>query len=80
MSLDIGSTLDAINRVWYPSTVVETGVDNGSKRVRVTFRRFSEQGEKVDSLGQRYDGLGPNEDDWIDVLSCRIQRPGKMSK
>lgn len=25
MSLDIGSLVDAYNRVWYPSTVVETG-------------------------------------------------------
>ncbi len=29
-------------------------------------------------MGQRYDGLGPNEDDWIDVLSYRLQKPGKM--
>jgi hypothetical protein len=30
-------------------------------------------------LGYRYDGLGQNEDDWIDVLSYRIQKPGKMA-
>ena len=26
MSLDIGAQIDAYNRVWYPSTVVEVGV------------------------------------------------------
>ena len=26
MNLDIGSTIDAFNRAWYPSTVVEIGV------------------------------------------------------
>ena len=60
MSLDIGSEIDAFNRVWYASTVVEVGFENGSKRVRVTFRRFSDKGEKEDSLGQKYDGLGTN--------------------
>jgi len=39
---------------------VETGVENGSKRVRVSFRRFSEKGEKTDLEGNSYDGLGPN--------------------
>jgi hypothetical protein len=33
----------------------------------------------VDALGRSYDGLGPNEDDWCDVLSYRIQKPGKMA-
>jgi predicted secreted protein len=44
MNLDIGSHVDAYNRVWYPSTVVEVGVENGSKRVRISYRRFSENG------------------------------------
>lgn len=79
LALDVGSCVDAFNRVWYSSTVTEVGFENGAKRVRISFRRFSDQGEKVDSLGYRYDGLGPNEDDWIDVLSYRIQKPGKMA-
>lgn len=80
MNLEIGSTLDAFNRVWWPSTVVEVGIENGAKRARISYRRFSDNGQKVDSLGYKYDGLGPNEDDWIDVLSYRIQQPGKMAK
>lgn len=59
-NLEIGSQLDAFNKFWYLSTVVEVGVDNGSKRVRVSFRKFSDHGLKVDSDGNRYDGLGPN--------------------
>ena len=55
-------------------------MENGAKRVRVSFRRFSESGKKVDSDGNRYEGLGPNEDDWIDIYSCRIQRGGKMAR
>lgn len=79
-ALEFGSLVDAYNKVWYPATVVEVGVENGAKRVRVSFRRFSETGKKIDSDGNRYDGLGPNEDDWIDVFSYRIQRPGKMAR
>lgn len=56
------------------------GFENGARRVRVSYRRFCEDGRKVDSDGNRYEGLGPNEDDWIDIYSCRIQRPGKMAR
>ena len=41
MNLDVGSQVDAYNRYWYASTVVEVGFENGSKRVRVSFRRFN---------------------------------------
>ena len=41
MNLQIGDILDGFNKVWYPSTVVEVGLENGTKRVRVSFRRFS---------------------------------------
>ncbi len=40
-SLEFGSLIDGFNKVWYPSTVVEVGYENGAKRVRVSFRRFS---------------------------------------
>lgn len=40
-SLEFGSLVDAFSRYWYPATVVEVGVENGAKRVRVSFRRFS---------------------------------------
>ena len=60
MNLQIGDVLDGFNKIWYPSTVVEASVENGAKRVRVSFRRFSDTGEKVDFDGNRYDGLGPN--------------------
>ena len=77
MNLSTGDLVDVLmNRVWWPSTVVESAVENGTQRVRITFRRFSENGAKVDSEGNRYDGLGPNEDNWYDVLSCTIQKPG----
>jgi hypothetical protein len=56
------------------------GIENGAKRVRISFRRFSENGKKVDLDGNRYDGLGPNEDDWIDIFSSRIQKPNKMAR
>lgn len=79
-SLEFGSLIDAYSKFWYPATVVEVGIENGARRVRVSFRRFSENGKKMDSDGNRYDGLGPNEDDWIDIYSCRIQRPGKMAR
>lgn len=43
-ALTIGSEVDAFNKVWYPSTVVEEGVENGARRVRISFRRFRENG------------------------------------
>ena len=77
MNLNISDKIDALNRVWFPSTITEIGVENGSKRARVSYRRFCEEGNKVDTDGNRYIGLGPNEDEWIDLLSCRIQKPNK---
>jgi hypothetical protein len=55
-------------------------VSKMEQRVRVSFRRLSETGTKMDADGNRYDGLGPNEDEWIDILSCRIQKPDKMAR
>ena len=49
------------------------------KKVQVSFRRFSEEGDRTDSHGIKYFGLGPNEDEWMDVLSPRIQQDGKMA-
>ena len=49
MGLDIGSQVDAFNRVWFASTVVELKVENGSKIARITFRRFNQNGSKQDS-------------------------------
>lgn len=41
MGLDMGAHVEALlNRVWYKATVSEVGMENGSKRVRVTYRRF----------------------------------------
>lgn len=79
MGLDIGEPIDAyLNRIWYKSTITEIATENEVKKVRVTFRRFDENGDRVDSLGNRFFGL-KSEDEWIDVLSPRIQQSGKMS-
>lgn len=79
MGLDIGEPIDAsLNRIWYKSTITEIATENNVKKVRVTFRRFDEHGDRVDSLGNRFFGL-KSEDEWIDVLSPRIQQNGKMS-
>lgn len=79
MGLEIGAPIDAhVDRVWYPSTVAEVGEEKGIKKVRVTFRRFAENGDRVDSHGNRYFGLMPGEDEWLEVLSPRIQMNGKM--
>lgn len=79
MALDIGHPIDVLlDRVWYPSTVAEVGEEKGSKKIRVTFRRFSETGDRVDSHGNRYYGLLPGQDEWMQVLSPRIQMNGKM--
>jgi hypothetical protein len=57
---------------------VETGFENGSRRARVSFRRFSPDGDRKDSEGNFYFGLDINEDEWMDILSGRIQPPGTM--
>jgi hypothetical protein len=44
MNLNVGDHIDAYNKFWYPSTVVESAIENGGKRIRVTFRRFNENG------------------------------------
>lgn len=41
MNLNVGDTLDAFCRIWYAATVAEVAVENGAKRARITFRRFS---------------------------------------
>ena len=58
--------------------MAEVGEDNGFKKVRVTFRRFAPNGNRVDSFGNRFFGLNAGEDEWLDVLSPRIQMCGKM--
>lgn len=61
MGLEVGTLIDAfLNRVWYKSTVVEAGEENGTKKVRVTYRRFDENGDRQDSEGNKYFGLGIN--------------------
>lgn len=42
VNLDIGSKLDAMDTksIWHHSTVTETTVENGSKRVRISYRIF----------------------------------------
>jgi hypothetical protein len=80
MALDVGSPVEALlNRVWYKSTIAEVGEENGMRKVRVTYRRFAEDGDRVDSQGNKFFGLGISEDEWIDVLSSRIQKCGKMA-
>ena len=53
--------------------------ENGIRQVRVTFRRFNEKGDKIDSEGNKYFGLGINEDEVIEIYSVRIQPPSSMS-
>ena len=53
--------------------------ENGIRQVRVTFRRFSEEGDRVDSEGNKFFGLPMNEDEVIDLFSVRIQPPSSMS-
>ena len=47
--------------------------------MRVTYRRFAENGDREDSGNNKYFGLGPNEDEWIDLYSPRIQMCGSMA-
>lgn len=47
--------------------------------MQVSFRRFAENGDRSDSEGNKYFGLGPNEDEWMDIFSPRIQQNGKMA-
>lgn len=48
-------------------------------RVRVTFRRFSDEGDRTDSLGNKFFGLPGGEDEAFDIYSVRIQKPGTMA-
>lgn len=50
MSLDVGSHIEALSdRVWYESTVMDTSTQNGHKTVKVSYRRFSKDGDYQDS-------------------------------
>jgi hypothetical protein len=82
MQLQPGDVLDAQDSkaVWLFSTIVESTVENGVKKVRVTFREFNDKGDKLDAEGRKYFGWGANEDEWLDVMSPRIQRPHTMHK
>lgn len=63
MGLDVGEPIQAyLNRVWYKATVAEVGFEEGYKKIRVTYRRFAEKGDREDSFGNRYFGLKPSED------------------
>lgn len=82
MNLKVGDMLDAQDPkfVWYYSTVVEEILENGIKKVRVTFREFNEHGDKHDSEGKKYFGWGSSEDECLDIMSPRLQRPHTMHK
>ena len=82
MGLDIGSRLDAMSTksVWYYSTVVEVFIEKQNKKVRVSYRVFHDTGDRTDSDGNKYFGLGPNEDEILDVMSPRIQKEGTMRR
>lgn len=82
MALKPGDTLDAQDNkyVWYYSTIAENTEENGVRKVRVTFREFSEHGDKLDAEGRKYFGWGANEDEWLDIMSPRIQKPHTMHK
>lgn len=80
MSLEIGQPIDAyLNRTWYKSTVAEVSVEKDVKKVRVTYRRFDENGDRTDTFGNRFFGLRAGEDEYIDVLSPRIQQSNTMT-
>lgn len=79
LGLEMGAAVDAFkNRVWYPSTIAEMAIENNIIRARVTFRRFSEEGDRVDTHGNKYFGLDINEDEWMEVTNGKIQPPGTM--
>ena len=79
--MEMGSEIDALrSRVWYKSIIAERRVlETGMKQVRVAFRRYHEEGDRVDSDGNKYSGLGPEEDEIMDIYSVRIQKPNTMS-
>lgn len=62
MGLDIGSPVEALlNRIWYKATIAEVSKDDKeSKRVKVTFRRFAEDGDRMDFHGNKFFGLDSN--------------------
>jgi len=62
VSLRVGDLLDAqdTKSIWYLSTIAEESVEGSCKKVRVTFREFTEEGDKVDSDNRRYRGWGAN--------------------
>lgn len=82
IGLKVGDQLDAqdTKSIWYLSTIAEESVEAGCKKVRVTFREFTEEGDKIDSDNRRYRGWGANEDEWFDVMSPRLRQPHTMHK
>lgn len=82
MELKPGDVLDAQDTkfLWWYSVVAEEVVENGVKKIRVSFREFTPEGDKIDTEGRKYRGMGPNEDEWLDVMSPRVKKPHTMHK
>ena len=79
LALKKGDIIDCLDTAatWYQSTVLDRKEDN---KALIGFRVYTKDGPKKDKEGNAYNGWSSTYDEWVDIFSIRIQRPGTIAK
>ena len=77
MNLQVNDIIDCCDttEVWYTSTILARRLIPSKKHnksyleVKVGYRTYCENGEKIDEYGERFSGWSSKYDSWINVMS-----------